>query len=466
MKSRDMKKLVANSFCVLLAAVGMIAMFSCQHNETPPAPTSSAIDFTVDIASDSPAQAAVQSRAGAYVSKSVFALADSIGLWVVPYSATADGSTVLTDVRTEMRGVGNYLDNIRHNYQTAAPAKFNSVSTIFYPNAKAKVDLYSVYPYNASMSNRANNSMPDPKAFSFRVSQDQSTADSVIKSDIMTAFFGGAKDGANGSLSFRHRMSRVLVDFTIGARYSGKAVKSVKSVKVCGIPLVSTINITDTAAVPVIGSGLNKKEEIAAYKAIIPNGGTIEGQYVYEAIVTPTVQFAKNDVVVKIVLDVTDIGDIEFACRLAEPLTLVPKRQTTIKITLNDQSVIVIATAQIRAWDATPDVNISAIKPVRMNFTITDDASSRASDVKFARLAIDDTTYMATAALDGAVLRCTYLQPDHRVGNKLKSVNLFKEDQTTEVTFASATPAISELNIPGNPTEESYARIISTLKFD
>lgn len=458
-----MKNLVAKSFCVILAMGSLMPLQSCHRIETPAQLTPSQIGFNVDIESVGAVDGRAASRAGVAVSKTAFVNGDKIGLWVVPYTVT--GETVAGDIPSELRPIDNYLDNVLHTYATSA---FNPSKTIFYPNTTAKVDLYAVHPYDAKMSDATDNNMADPKAFNFAVEQDQTdpSGAAVVKSDIMTAFFHGAKSGSNGTLSFRHRMSRVMVAFTVPATYKTKSVIDVQSVVLCGIQLKSLINISDTSKIPTLSTTDNPKVEIKTFQAERPNSGVIAGAYKYEAIVTPTTTINAGEVIAKVTLNVTDLGPVEFICKVVRSVMYEAKKQTNINIALADLNQITFADVTIQGW-GTP-IEINDAQTTKVSHMIiscvagTDAINTSAIAVK---LNIEGDTFDGVATYDSA-LPGYRIQYDHKLnrGGYLKGIEM--TDAAGAKIFTTATLPAAGLQIKGDPTFDNYATVIGTMTFN
>lgn len=456
MKLRDMKKFVVKSLYLLLAGSVMLSMQSCTKDVDT---SNKQIGFSVGIETIDGVQQSAPTRAGALVSKTQFANADKIGVWVVPFAYTS--SDGLTDKQSTLRPVSNYVDNVVHTFNGTS---FIPSQVIYYPSDVTKVDLYSVYPYDAKMSAKVDNSMTDPTAFSFAISADQSinSGAEIIKSDFMSAYFKGAKQGTDGKLVFRHRMSRVVVLFNLMEKYKGYTVNGVKSVKVCGVPLKSTINIADTSKSPAIVATSNDPVEILAYKAVTPNG-KIDGAYQYEAIVTPGTAIAANAVMVKILLDVQGLGDVEFHSKAPKAITFAHKTQTNINVSLADEVGITFANVTIQGWGA-PIVEsgvTTKLSNMYINCVAEPGAAINNTGVS-ASLLIQGEQFKATAKYD-AVNSRYHLQYDHGVnfGGYLESIEVKNASNSAIIAVTATKP----LQIKGNPTLDSYSTVIGKLIF-
>lgn len=454
-----MKNLVFKSLCVVLTAGSVLSMQSCNRVTTENT-KDAALRVNTEIVTPGSA-AASGTKAGSTASKISFAHGDQMGLWVAPFSFTDHPGS--NHIYTDLRPIGNYADNVLHNFTGG----FVSAAPIFYPSADARVDLYAVSPYDLNMSSATQNNMTNPKAFPFAIDQDQSAANgaAIVKSDIMTAFFRGAKQGENGTLSFHHRLSRVLIDFTLSTQYKGQTITGIKSVVLTNVPLKSLINITDTSALPVIETLNNPKVDIIAYPAVRPDY-TVAGDYTYELIATPGTQYAVDDVIVRVTLQVVGLGDIDFMCKVAsQNVTIAAKKQTNIHVNLTDQSPIAIANVDIVGW-GTPIVVDDPVTTKLSNMLIkcVEGAGAINTTATTAALTIDGEVFTASAIYD-PVLPGYRLQYDHKknFGGYLQSVVM---SDAAALPIITATPLpVGGLQIKGDPTIDGYSTIIGTMTF-
>lgn len=439
----------------LLLSIVAISSVSCRKDVTPPVTTALDIVFTGDIdkgeVNDVPMQSVVTRATETTKSKTAFVENDKIGVFVVPYkNASTKGDLI---------ALGNYADNvafIRNSAGEFAPA---AADRITFPTANTHISIYAFAMYNNQFDTLAVN----PKQQLFAVSTDQSAANGVgiVKNDVMTAQQLDVAPNAKPNLQFVHRLAMVRVDFTTLVAYRGATVTSA-AVTIDNVITNALINMTDNAVVPT-ASG-NVKNSIKAYQfssKANPTGGL---DCVFEAIVVPQT-VTQGTVGVTVALK-TATNTYNFKCELPQAVVYASGNLTKISLAFDKEYNLTLTSASIKAWGDGGAVASDARKPTIMNFKVTNDPSTRAAKVRYAKLGIDDTTYMANVVLDADVLKCTYLQPDNRFGEKLKKVELFDADKVTPIGFVLATPAISNLYIPGDPTLQDYADTISTLKFD
>lgn len=461
-------------FIVIVAALGAFAgMQSCRKTPTPTPDSGLQIDVTASIEGTTGAAAqgmersAAQGMAQTRASKTAFATGDTLGLWVVPYSNSAGAG-----VRTELRAVDNYVDNVKHTYSEVT-SKFTAATNVFYPNATAKVDLYGVMPYVGSMSAATNNSMTDPKAFLWKVKQLQTVADSVVLSDLMTSFVGGAKDGSNPALLFKHRLSQVLINFTVPEKYKEQIVTGVKKVEIVGVQLASTVNIADTAANPtLVALATNPKVDVSTFAFKKPTAPAIKGDYTYEGIVVPQSVLA-NTSVVRITLSVTGMGDVTFDCKSSAGYSYVQKKSTAINVNIESQTTILLdaTNVTIQGWGATSAVSGSTVKMSRMLFDARKvSGAMNLAAVKSAKLTVDDSTYTAKVAYvvdAGDATKGVYtLEYDQRAnwGGRLQKISFQDVDGADVMSEVIITDG--GYQIKGDPTADSYATKIGTIVFE
>lgn len=459
-------KNIAIKFLTLVAAgISIFAVQSCKKNATT---ESHGAKIDVNVTIDGVEQAEKQKAASrTMASKTTFASGDKLGLWVAPYS-NSEGAT---PTPTALRAIGNYVDNALYTHDGT---NFITSAGVYYPNAVALVDLYAVSPYDAKMSASTGNNMTDPKVFAFSIKTDQSTAAGidVIASDIMTAKTEKAKQGSAATLAFTHRMSKAVVAFEIaaGATYKGQAITAVEKVELCGVQLASTLDVTSSATAPTITGDLvsNPKHNILAYKAIGPAAGTIAGQYNYEAIVMPGTKIVAGASIARVILTV-DNKPVVFDCKTTTEYTYVASQQTSISITIEDQTAITLPSSSvtITGWGTPVTPGVSTVKPAKMIFTTAGNQTTAAT-VKYVDLTIDGATYRADVVVSTNKFECTYRMPGNRFPDKLTEVKFYAADGTTVVS-ATLSPAIittTPATIKGNPFDtNNYIEVIATATF-
>ena len=410
------------------------------------------------------AQQAKASRASTTVvaSKSTFVSNDQIGVWVAPYlnSDNSNGGANLKPAPWQPKD--NYADNVvfTSNGTIFAP---DAGKEVYFPTAQTLVDLYSVYPYDSKMSNPTNNTMTDPTKFEFAIAQDQTTAAAVVASDLLTAKAPKAVQGAPIQLTFTHRLSHILVYFTVPAQYQNSTVNGVVQVEVCGIPLKATVNLSDATVAATASTTSNPAVNILAYKAGKPDGGVVAGSYTYEAIVMPGTVVASGANIVRITLDVEDKGNVVFDCKLSAAYTYAATESTKVSVSIADETAITLAATDVKiaAWgDQTPPV-IETVKPARMILDVTNNANiAKAATVKSATLTIDAVTYTKVPAeYDDATKTITivYPQSNNVWGYDLTSLALNNAAGTPiAATYTPAPAPGNKIPILGNPTAEGY----------
>lgn len=447
-----MKKLVHRLSYPLAVVSFLLGGAGCQKSSQTLDSQSELIQFSTQI--ESVATMAQASKAG-------FVVGDKIGVWVVPFAlSSADGQT---DKRIDLRPYGNYVDNVIFQHDGS---KFVG-NNVYYPKERVKVDLYGVYPHDSKMSDRDANSMSDPKAYQFSIKQDQTATGGVdlTASDFLSALtIGAQKSDQAVDLLFKHRLGRVLVGFNVMNKYKGYDVRGVKSVLVCGIPLTSTINIVDNAAVPVIVSANNPTLDIAAYRAESPSG-VVVGPYIYEAIVTPGAVIAQNEILVKIILVIDNLGDVEFQSKAPSQVTYLAQKQININVSLMDEVPVSLAGVTIEGW-GTP-IDYSGVTTKLSNMHINCEAESGATingDAVSAQLTIQGDVFSGVVKYDQLNARYS-IQYDHvdNFGGYLE--NIVMKDALGQEIFSSATFPVGGLQIKGNPTLDSYSTIIGKMIF-
>lgn len=443
-----MKKVI-----ILLASLSVLATIGGCRKDIEPAvaPTGSNIVISADI-----------SGVDIKASKTAFKAGDTLGMWVVPYSNST------TNTPSDLRPSGNYVDNVKYKHDGIT---FNATADVFYPSAVAKVDLYAVYPYSGAMSAKVGNTMTDPKAYAWAVKQKQIHADSIVLSDILTAFFGAAVQGGTPALDFKHRLSQVLVKFNVPKEYKDKAVKGVKLVEVIGVRLKSTVNIVDTAAAPIVGTddALNPKADITAFQSSKPAAAAADGDYVYEAIVVPQT-IGSGSSVVRITLDVTGLGDVLFDCKISADHDYLPKYSTTINVNIVGQQAIVLNNNDITisGWQKTTDITGGTIKLCRMIFNVIDNGSVANFDkAKAAKLTIDGKEYPGTVTYNAADGQYIIEYDQTGVwGGRLQKIELTDGATTPATILAEQTLFDDGFQIKGDPTSDAYATVIGTIVFN
>lgn len=389
--------------------------------------------------------------------RTVFAVGEKIGVWVVPYkvTGTADGTG---DVATVLRGTDNYKDNV--GYTSAIENSFTG-DAIYYPNDKVKVDVYAVAPYDEEM-----NTMAEPTQFAFSVQQDQATALNVIASDFLTAKATG-KSAAGGpvALVFSHRLTRVLVSFTVPSKYNGATVSGVSTVELLGMKLKAVVDVSNNSATAIPSTVDNAVCDISMYQA--EKTTTTPTTVTYEAIIVPGQTVNAKDEVVKISLNVEDIGVVGFIAQsagtaAADSYTYLANTQYNITINLDDQTEVKLNPITIEPWGAEINVGANTTKLHTMKFTCVE--GSKAIDVtaKKATLTIQGIDYKDCAVTYEAGVYTVKYDAAGNFGGYLTSFKFFAADGTSGLFEASAL----NKQVKGDPAEDNYDEKIGTITFN
>lgn len=443
-----MKKVIL----IVTAVVSTIAMQSCRQKNTQVVESGSAIEIRADVAG-------VVSKA----SKTSFAVNDTLGMWVVPYIKAGTPSVLYP--------VDNYADNVLYKHDGV---NFKTTTLVVYPSPEAEVDLYAVAPYQRMMSAQSGNTMTDPKAYPWSVKKNQTTAESVVLSDIMTSFYKGAKQGSIPELQFKHRLSQVLIKLKVPATYNKLNVASVKKVELTGLRLNSTVSIVDTAAVPVVvvSDATNPKSDIETFCSVKPMpAGTIAGDYVYEGIVVPQ-SVASGDYIVRVTLDVTGLGDVVFDCKTSAAYKYEPKMSTTIDVNIEGQTEILLGRDKvgITGWQKATDVAGSTIKLCKMIFNVLNvgGANLNVDKAQSATLVISDSTYAGKVTYDNANSQYVIeYDPRLNLGGRLNKITITDGDAITPATIVPLqTLAAPGYAIKGDPTSSVYSSVMGTIVFE
>lgn len=400
----------------------------------------------------------------AIVSNATWKAGNTFSMWVVPYIDAA------TDKQGTLRAKDNYIDNVVYTYATTPDAAFTTSNPIYYPTNESKVDLYAISP---SISG----DLSSTTAYPFEIKADQTTAlgIDVVASDIMTGLGtgGAATDDGKVTVLFTHRMSKAVVKLKLPTQYKEKNITAITKVEVCEVPLKSTIDITDATKAPVIVSTTNPKTNVSAYQAEVPTGGTpgdMAGTYLYEAIVTPGTVIAAGSSIVRVTLAVDGVADpVVFDCTVSSQFAFEAKSETTVNISIEDQTAIVLDASKITIaqWGTTTDVTGSPIKLSRMIFDIENtDLCTNAALATKATLKIEGDTFQAKVTYSAAAGNTGQyvLEFDQKsnFGGNLEEVTL---KTATDVVVGQAHTGLSGYQIKGDPTLSTYNTVIATISF-
>lgn len=419
---------------IVIIALGLltVAQFSCQRHGNEPADGGLVVSSSIKGTEPTRAEA----------SKDAFAAGDAIGIFVVPYK-----NSITPGV---LRGDGNYADNVPFVAQADKTTfKPSAADRITFPNATSHIDIYAFGLHNV----RYNNLGADPKNSDWTMDVDQSEAAFVLRNDLMTAQnLNVAPTVSTVPLEFHHRFSKIDIHFTIPATYKGEAVKDVKAVYVVNTKIKATVNMTDTAVMPLLVASQDTAS-IKSYKAL---GAALT--YQYEAIVLPQT-VAAGAVVARIVLVVGNANkEVSFDC--ITPGDLIYKTGSKSKLTLvfEGESEVKITGVTIMPWGKTTDNTAVAKLPARQLFKVSGDAVKMAS-ITSVKMTIDNILYVGSVKLVTDTLTCTYLQEDGHHSFVLNSVEFLNSKGLQVKMFTGP------WNILGRPTDDNYKEVTTTFTF-
>lgn len=224
----------------------MIALVvsSCSKNETDLIPTSNLMQFVAEYPT---------TRATA----SSFETGDAMGVYVSRYEG---------EMATPLQVSGNYANNVKSVFDGE---KWLNSSAIYW--AEGKFDVYAYYPYNKPAS---------VDEYKFSVALDQTTEESTDvlsgyeASDFLWAKASGISKMDEVPLSFKHCLSKVVINLVKGEEYEGN------------IPSEAIVRIHNTipAAIIDLSTGVVTKNGYESAKSITAKKVS-DG--VYAAIVVP-----------------------------------------------------------------------------------------------------------------------------------------------------------------------------------
>ena len=228
-------------------------------------------------------------------------------------SATSESSTTFTT--TDASGATN----------PATQPYFNAGAT------SATVHAYYPYVTGKQVTNSTT---------SFSVETDQNTDDSYKKSDLMYATASLSKSSASvtGSLSFTHRMAKILVTANIGT-----GVTNIQSIRIIGG--YRTINIA-TPSTCTLGSTLSDANSTSTY--ITMYSGTSTSTVNCAALIPPQ-SISGNFLQI-----VTDIGTATYSLATEKSFTSAYSYQLTITV----NAAAVGTTTSISGWTGTGSVTV------------------------------------------------------------------------------------------------------------
>lgn len=433
-----MKKGLILMFSALIAT-GISCKKTNTQNELP------TIRLTGEITQQ---DAAKMSASRAVASKAGFAAGDKVGICIVPYLSMAP----------ETVGTLHATDNYAHNFPfitTDGTGFAPDGTTITFPNATTKVDIYGFGMYDDDLYK---NLGANPKAKAWTIEADQSTAAAVRKSDVMTARTQGVSPSdASVTLQFHHRLAKTEITFTAPSTFRGNAVTGVE-LYVDNTKLSTVLDMTDPAVDAGAASG--NIIPIKAYKA------DVTGQtHIFEAIIVPQT-VATGEIIARVVLTVANLGTQTLECRTSADITYAKAVNTKMAITFENEYLVSLGAVTIAPWTEQTVASVDARRPNRMIFGFTG-STANADKVKFVKLTIengtDATDYTVAVEKKTATLECQYLPSKTHTGGEVTAVQFLEADGTTPVT-ATLTPALPQI-IPGDPTRNDYALQITSATF-
>lgn len=228
----------------------------------------------------------------------------------------------------------------------------------YYPTDGSAIDIVAVYP-ETSFSNAASTT-------EFTVAADQSTDGAYVASDLLWAKASGKKntDGAV-TMSFQHKMAKIIVDVTLGDGLSGAAIGNI------------TLNNIKPSVDFTPSTGVVSEAKGTAGDIII--GGD------NNAAVVPAQEIAANTQFLSI--EVTGVGTAVY--KFSSAKTLVAGNYYQLNITVNKAAVTNATT--IDAWSGSGTTNISPTYPGVQVKTFT-----TAGGVKFRMIKVEPNDNPAT----------------------------------------------------------------------
>lgn len=415
---------------------------------------------TIEVEASITAVQDAQKRSKAIISGSTWSDNATFSAWVVPYQ------DVTSSTPGVLRTADNYEDNVTYTYNSATSI-FSADRQTYYPTVDAKIDIYAISPSITSSS------ISSIDAYPFTIDVDQSVSDAmVIKNDLMTGRGEGVASVNSGkaAITFTHRLSKVLVVFSLPSKYQNNNITGIKSVEIIGINPSTTIDLIDLTATTPTPTGT--AVDVLARQVIVPNTGVNPAitTYTYEAVVTPNSTVAATKSIVRIKLNVENIGEVTFDCMTNTAHTYLAQKQTQINVSIGDEQQIVVdnANVKINDWGTPIVVNGSTTKLSKMIFDLNDlDLCSIAASANRATLAIEGLTDIAakvkfvvnnTDATKGQYI----LEYDHgtNFGGNLEAVTIYQDNTTIGTAFTGL-----DYQIKNDPTIDAYNTVIATVTF-
>lgn len=262
---------------------------------------------------------------------------DKIGIWFL--NGGADFTT----------GEGNYKDNtVWENTEQG----WKSSEEITYPSAKATLDYYAYYPYDAAAT-----TLSDASNYSFTVKTDQTSHQNYSQSDFLYAS-DKSLTARSLDMRFNHKMSRITLDIKLGSEMMGQWPE-ITAVKIGNVATQTTINLATGA---VSGSPALMGEVTAEMdKALDTDGVTIKSVKT-QAVVVPQQVAAGSDFLI------IETPEKTYKHKIKDPIELSSSSSTHFNVTLRE-GVIVINSVEITDWISGWEHNANMTRAVAYDFT-------------------------------------------------------------------------------------------------
>lgn len=150
----------------------------------------------------------ITTRAASNIQGGQFDAGEKIGIFLKEY---------LTTGQTK---VANYSNPIEGTVNSTTQTKIDLGSTQYFPSNGHGVDCLAIYPMKIGSTNI------DEKITSFSVEEDQSNADEYKASDLMYAYTENTPKGNDINLTFKHLLSKIIVEVVADASSVSQSVLS------------------------------------------------------------------------------------------------------------------------------------------------------------------------------------------------------------------------------------------------
>ena len=276
---------------ILFAAMAMIFAMSCSKNE--------GVEMPQPETPDNPVQIPINVGMDLWtrVTDSSFEQNDKVGIYVVNYSGAKVGA---------LTNSGNYVDNMRFTYSTAA--RWTPDSEIYWKDDTTKADFYCYYPYG---------SPANVSAYAVSTNPDQSTDDGYKGSE----FLWGKREGVLPSpetvnVTVNHVMSNVFVYIKPGKGFTDEMLTAAAvNVKIVNVKTDATVNLA-TGVVTAAG----------AAKTVTPHDET----GYYRALIVPQTVAANTALII------VTVNDVQYTYTPTENVELKSNTQHKFTVTVNN----------------------------------------------------------------------------------------------------------------------------------